>query len=169
MITWWTWPTFIILVFHFSRFNSLESLLDLVQRTAIPHPPGRTTLVIIFYTHSPFIHIGKSITYQYWILCPSLTHSCSSNPQLQWVCDWNIQSCHGWWRHPWLQSSWHSPFQYPRAPIVLPLWSFSYGFINLLPGCSLSWCLWGYLNSEYTGYQYPFLPPCPADNDDEHL
>ena len=48
MITRWDWPTFFILVFHVSSFNSIESLLDLVQHTATPHPPGRTTLNIIF-------------------------------------------------------------------------------------------------------------------------
>ena len=48
MIPWWSWYTFIIIVFHISRFNSLESLKDLVQHTATPNPPGSNTLVIIF-------------------------------------------------------------------------------------------------------------------------
>ena len=46
------------------------------------------------------------MTYQSWIMIPRLTHSCLSHPRLQQVRDWNIQSCHGWWRHPWLMSSW---------------------------------------------------------------
>ena len=106
MITWWTWTTLIILVFHVSCFNSLESLMDIVQHISTPHPPGRTTLVVIFYTLLSFINLGKFITYQYWILWSRSTHSCFPHPWPQWLCDWNIQSCHRWWRHPWLQSSW---------------------------------------------------------------
>ena len=37
---------------------SLESQLDLVQITATPHTPFRTTLIIIFLSSSPFINIG---------------------------------------------------------------------------------------------------------------
>ena len=50
----------------------LESLPDLVQHTAIPHPPGRTTLVIIFIHFFPF-----SI-----LLISSLTNpvSCDQDP-----------------------------------------------------------------------------------------
>ena len=63
MITWWDWPTYIILVFHVSRFNYLESLLDLVQHTATLHPPGRATLVIIFIHLFPFsILVISSLT-----------------------------------------------------------------------------------------------------------
>ena len=48
MITWCYCPTHIILVFNVSCFNYLESLLYLFQHTEIPHPPVRTTVVIIF-------------------------------------------------------------------------------------------------------------------------
>ena len=47
MITWWDWTTYIILVFHISHFNYIESLLDLVYPTAIIHLPGRTKLICI--------------------------------------------------------------------------------------------------------------------------
>ena len=49
MITWWDCTTLFIIVFRVSSLSSLESLMDLVQNTATPHPPDRTTLVIIFY------------------------------------------------------------------------------------------------------------------------
>ena len=49
-----SWPIHIILVFCVSCFNSIESLLDIVQHTAIPHMTGRTTLVIIFIRFFPF-------------------------------------------------------------------------------------------------------------------
>ena len=75
MITWWDWPTFFIIVFRVSWFISLDSLLDIFQNPAIPHPPGRTILVIIFYPLFSFINIDKSITYQSWNLWPRLTHS----------------------------------------------------------------------------------------------
>ena len=61
MITWWDWPTFIIFVFRVSRLSSLESLMDLVQHTAIPHPPGRNTLVIIFILFFPLSILVNSL------------------------------------------------------------------------------------------------------------
>ena len=61
MITWWDCPTFVILVFRVSCFNSLDSLMDLVQHTAIPHPPGRTTLVIIFILFFPLSILVNSL------------------------------------------------------------------------------------------------------------
>ena len=122
MITWWAWTTSIILVFHVSCFGSPDSLLGLFQYTAITHPSGRTTLVIIYYHPLSFINIGKLITCQSWILWSRLTDSCFSHPWLQQVRGWNIQSCHGRLCHTWLQSSWNSPFLYPWAPIVPPLW-----------------------------------------------
>ena len=38
----------------------------------------------------------------------------------------------------------------------------------MLPRCSLSIFMKGYLHSKYTGYQYPCLPPCPVENDDKY-
>ena len=57
MITWWDWYTSIILVFYVSHFNSLESMLNPVHHTEIPHPPGRDTLVItlILFFHLPIL------------------------------------------------------------------------------------------------------------------
>ena len=108
MITWLAWPNLIIIVFHVSRFSFPESLLDLFRHTAITHSPVRTTLALIFYTFLYFINIGKLITYHSWILWSRPTHSCFSHPQLQKVCDCNIQPFQGWWCHLWLQSSWHT-------------------------------------------------------------
>ena len=54
---------------------SIESQLDLVQLTAIPHPPYRTISLIILLLSFPFIDLGESISYQSWILYPRLTHS----------------------------------------------------------------------------------------------
>ena len=54
MISWWDWPIQIILVLPVSCLNYFESLLDLVQHTAIPHPLDRTTLAIIFIHFFPF-------------------------------------------------------------------------------------------------------------------
>ena len=68
MITWWACPTSIVLVFHVSRLGYLESLLYIVQHTEIPHPPGRTTFVIIFYPPISLINLGKLTTYQSCIL-----------------------------------------------------------------------------------------------------
>ena len=55
MNNWWACPTYIILVFSVYYFNSLESLMDLVQHTAIPNPLGRTTLVVNFIQLFPFL------------------------------------------------------------------------------------------------------------------
>ena len=61
MITWWDCTTFIIIVIHVSCFNSLESMLDLVQHTAIHHPPDRTTLVIICILFFPLSILLSSL------------------------------------------------------------------------------------------------------------
>ena len=61
IITWWAWPNFIILVFRVSNFNSLESLLGIVQNTEIYRPPGRTTLVIIFIFFFPLSILVNSL------------------------------------------------------------------------------------------------------------
>ena len=100
------------------------------------NPPSTMQDYITYYLLSsfPFINIGESITYQSWILYPRLTNSCLSHSQLQQVSDWNIQSCHGWWHHPRLLPYWYSPFQYPRAPRVLPQWSFLYALIICFRG-----------------------------------
>ena len=48
MINCWDCPTSIIIVFYVSCLSSLESLMDIFQHTEISHPPGSTTLVMIF-------------------------------------------------------------------------------------------------------------------------
>ena len=97
-------------------------------------------IIYYIYTLLSFINIGKLITYRSYILWSKTTHICFSHPRIQWVRDFNIQLCHGWWRNPWLQSSWNSPFQYPQTPLVLPLWSFLHALLNILPRCFLSQC-----------------------------
>ena len=63
MITLWAWTTFLILVFCFSCFNYLETLLDLVEYKSISHPPGRTILVITFILFFPLsILVNSSFT-----------------------------------------------------------------------------------------------------------
>ena len=109
IVTWWACPTSFNPVFRFSCFVFLLSHIWILSSTAIPHPPCRTTLLIIFLSSFHFINIGKSITYQSRILYPRLNHSYLSYTRLQIVRECNIQSCHGWWRHPWLLSYWH-PF-----------------------------------------------------------
>ena len=61
MITWWAWNTFIIIVFHVSRFSSLESLLDLVYHTAIHNPPGINTFVNIFIIFVTLLTLVNSL------------------------------------------------------------------------------------------------------------
>ena len=50
MITLWARPDCIILVFLVSRFNSLESPLDLVQHTAISSSAGQEYMSYYLYT-----------------------------------------------------------------------------------------------------------------------
>ena len=61
MITWLDWPSFIILVFRVSCFCFLMSLLNLFQHTAIPHKPGRNTLVVIFILFFPLSILLNSL------------------------------------------------------------------------------------------------------------
>ena len=83
MITWWAWTTFIIIVFHVSRFNSIESLLNAVHHTAITHPPDRTTLVIIFVLFFPLSTLVNSL-----LTCPG---SCGQEPLIPvfLICDFS--------------------------------------------------------------------------------
>ena len=146
---------------------SLDSLMDLVQHTVIPNPPDRY-IGYYLYPLLSFINIGNIVTYQSCILWSRSNHYCVSHSWIQQVRDFNIQSFHGWWHHPWIYYSWHSSLQYPRAPRVLPLWFFSCALRNMLPRCSLSWFPQGYIHYEYTGYQYPYIPPCTSGSDDEY-
>ena len=101
---------------HYSCLSFLSFQLSWVTAGYFPahsNPPCTRQDYISYYFLSSlyFISLGKFITYQSWILWSRLTRSCFSHPWLHQVHDWNIQSCHGWWRHPWLQSSWHTyPF-----------------------------------------------------------
>ena len=134
------------------------------------NPPSTKQDYITYYIFILFVF------YQFWWIhdLPVLDHELKtysflfSHSILQQVRDWNIQSCHGWWRHPWLLSSWHFPLQYPRAPRVLTHYSFSYASQNPLPRCYYSWCKLVYLHSGYTGYQYPFLTPYTTENYDRY-
>ena len=74
------------------------------------NPPSTIQDYITYYILSsfPFINIGESLTYQSCIMIPRLNHSCLSHPWLHRVHDWNIKSCHGWWRHLRLLPSWQT-------------------------------------------------------------
>ena len=61
IITWWDWPTFIILVFRVYCLSSLQSLMDLLHPTLIHHTPFRTTLVIIFILLFPLSVLVNSL------------------------------------------------------------------------------------------------------------
>ena len=75
MVTWRAWTPFFILVFHVSRFSSLFIQLWILyntQKYLIQHVGLH--YLLYFYPLFPFINLGKSITYQSWILCPRLTN-----------------------------------------------------------------------------------------------
>ena len=151
MIHWWDWPTFIIIFFYVSCFSSLESLLNLVQNTATPHPPGRTTLVIISILFFSLSILVKSLL--------NSTGYCDQDPLIPVFDIHNFSEC--------ITGilSLVTGDDIIRGSILLDIFSSS---IHMLPRCYLLWCPQGYLQYKYTGYQYPFLPPCPAENYDEY-
>ena len=85
---------------------TLESLLDIVQHTSIPHLLGRTTLVITHLRCYSLLCLGNIINYQSWILWQRYNHSHVFHPRLLQVCDWNIQYCHNWLNHTRFGYSW---------------------------------------------------------------
>ena len=108
MITFWYWPTYIILVFCVSPFN--HSWFTAGYFPAHRNPPYARQYYISYYPYSLyyFLNISNLINYQSWISWPRFNSYYVSHPRLPQVCDWNIQSCRGWWIHPWLWYSWHS-------------------------------------------------------------
>ena len=106
MITWWNCTTYIIPIFHVSCFSL--SWVNFESCTVHSNLLSALQDYISYDLYISFLNIGNLVTNQSYILQPKSNQSYIFHSWLQQVQDWNIQSCHRWWNHPWLYHSWQS-------------------------------------------------------------